>query len=60
GRRRGFEFKRTEIPALTPSMRTALKDLALDRLEVVHAGEKNFPLARRVHAVPLRRFRAAS
>ena len=55
GQRFGFEFKRTEAPVLTPSMRIALKDLKLDRLDVVHAGRESFPLAERVRAVPLMR-----
>jgi predicted AAA+ superfamily ATPase len=49
--RLGFEFKRTSTPALTPSMRSALSDLELDRLDVIHAGAASFPLAERVHAV---------
>lgn len=52
--RRGFEFKRSASPALTPSMRHALADLRLDRLDVIHAGEHSFPLAPRVRAIPLR------
>lgn len=55
GLRLGFEFKRTEAPALTPSMRIALEDLKLDRLDVVHAGQATFPLAERVRAIPLSR-----
>jgi len=56
GRRRvGFEVKRTSAPAMTPSMRSALADLRLDRLYVVHAGRDTFPLAERVTAVPLSR-----
>ena len=52
GRRRlGFEVKRTTAPALTPSMRSALSDLKLDSLTVVHAGDASFPLAARVRAV---------
>lgn len=55
GRHRlGFEFKRSASPALTPSMRHALADLRLDRLDVIHAGEHAFPLAPRVRAIPLR------
>ena len=50
-RRRGFEFKRTTAPAVTPSMRSALADLKLDRLDVVHAGDLTFPLAPRIRAV---------
>lgn len=49
--RRGFEFKRTTTPSITPSMRVALDDLALDRLDVIHAGDASFPLAPRVHAI---------
>lgn len=57
GKRRGFEFKLTEVPVLTPSMRTALKDLRLDRLDILHAGRDAFPLAERVRAAPLAGFR---
>lgn len=53
--RLGFEFKRTETPRVTPSMRSALEDLKLDRLDVVHAGSQSYPLAERVRAVPLAR-----
>ena len=56
GRRRwGFEFKRSTTPVVTPSMRSALHDLKLDRLDVVHAGEKTFPLAPRIRALALAR-----
>jgi predicted AAA+ superfamily ATPase len=51
--RRGFEVKRTTTPALTPSMRSALVDLKLDRLDVVHAGDATFTLAPRVRAITL-------
>lgn len=54
GHRIGFEVKRTDRPALTPSMRHALADLALDRLAVVHAGDQSFPLAERIEAVSAR------
>jgi hypothetical protein len=55
GRRRlGFEIKRTSTPGLTPSMRSALHDLALDTLTVVHAGAHSFPLERSVRAVAFR------
>jgi uncharacterized protein len=55
GRRLGFELKRTDAPRLTPSIRTALADLKLDRLDVIHAGEHTFPLGERVRAVALGR-----
>lgn len=47
----GFEFKRTTAPSITPFMRSALDDLGLTRLDVIHAGPETFPLARRVRAV---------
>lgn len=50
-RRLGFEIKRTSSPRLTPSMRSALADLKLQSLDVIHAGEKTFPLDKRVRAV---------
>jgi len=52
GRKRlGFEFKRTTAPKITPSMRAALTDLQLSRLDVIHAGSETFPLAPRMRAV---------
>lgn len=52
GRRRlGFEFKRTTVPRVTPSMRAAIADLGLRRLDVIHAGEATFPLQKKVRAV---------
>ena len=56
GRRRlGFELKRTTAPKLTRSMRAALGDLRLSRLDVVHAGRETFPLAPDVRAVAANR-----
>jgi hypothetical protein len=55
GERLGFEIKRTTAPRVTPSMRSAMSSLGLDRLTVVHAGEHAFPLGERITAVPLDR-----
>jgi uncharacterized protein len=56
GRQRwGFECKRTTAPQLTRSLRSALENLRLQRLEVVHAGEHTFPLAPDVRALAFRR-----
>jgi hypothetical protein len=56
GRRRwGFEFKRTSAPAVTRSMRVALEDLRLERLDVVHGGPHTFLLAPRIRAVAFAR-----
>jgi hypothetical protein len=39
---------------LTPSMKSALASLRLDRLVVVHAGAESYPLGPRVRAVAFR------
>ena len=46
----GVEFKYADAPRLTPSMRSAMTDLALERLWVVHPGTDTYPLAERVDA----------
>ncbi|MCC7112407.1 MAG: ATP-binding protein [Deltaproteobacteria bacterium] len=51
GRRWGFEVKRSTAPAMTRSMHSALADLKLDHLWVVHAGAATFPMAPKVTAV---------
>ena len=51
GRLRGFEIKRTSSPAVTRSMRSAVADLDLRSLDVIHAGEETFPLAKGIRAV---------
>lgn len=52
GRLIGFEIKRTDQPRMTPSIRSALADLKLDHVYLVHAGTLTFPLAERVTAIP--------
>lgn len=54
GLRLGFEVKRTVAPTLTPSMRSAMNDLKLKSLTVVHAGDQTFPLSKEVQAVAFR------
>jgi predicted AAA+ superfamily ATPase len=49
--RLGFEIKRTDAPRITPSMRSALADLKLTELYLVHAGSSSFDLAKNVHAL---------
>ncbi len=48
----GFEVKRTTSPKLTASMRSALTDLHLDHLWLIHAGNETFPLAPGATALP--------
>lgn len=50
----GVECKRTDAPRLTPSIRIALADLGLARVSVIYPGDKRYPIADRVEAVPLR------
>ena len=44
GRRLGFEFKYTDAPKLTPSMKIAFDDLKLDHLTIIYPGEKQYDL----------------
>jgi predicted AAA+ superfamily ATPase len=53
--RLGFEIKRTTSPKITPSMRSALSDLRLRSLDVIHAGESTFPMDKKIRAVALSR-----
>lgn len=53
--RRGYEFKRTTAPQMTPSMRTALTDLKLTSLDVIHAGDLSFPMGEKIRAVAMAR-----
>jgi predicted AAA+ superfamily ATPase len=55
GRERvGFEFKRNSAPMMTPSLRIAQADLGLKSIQVIHPGEKRYPMAKGVEAVPLK------
>jgi hypothetical protein len=49
----GFEFKYSDAPRTTRSMRIALADLCLDRLFVVYPGERQIELDERITALPL-------
>ena len=51
----GFEIKRTSRPQITRSIRSALSDLKLRHLDIIHAGEKTFSLDKNVRAVALSR-----
>lgn len=54
-KRLGFEFKRTSAPKITTSMRSALADLKLHSLDIIHAGDCTFQLDKRVRAVSFSR-----
>ena len=51
GRLLGFEIKLTDAPSTTKSMHSALSDLALDHLYVVHRGDLTFPLTKTITAI---------
>ena len=53
GRKVGIEFKLTDAPKLTPSMKTALSDLSLDMLFVIYPGARRYVIGERVEAIPL-------
>ena len=50
----GVEFKRSDAPSLTASMRMALNDLQLNKLYVVYPGHQRYALAPSVEVVPLK------
>ena len=55
--RRAFEIKRTSAPRTTRSMHTAVEDLGLDRLDVIHGGRDTYALRDRIRAVSIFRIR---
>lgn len=48
---RGFEIKRTSAPTITRSMQTAFLELDLSSLDVIHAGDRTFPMQEGIRAV---------
>lgn len=53
GKRFGFEFKRSDAPGTTRSMRSALADLSLDHLWVIYPGDETYSLDERITALPV-------
>jgi predicted AAA+ superfamily ATPase len=47
----GFEIKRTTTPRVTPSIHAASEALHLREVAIIHAGDKTFPLGKKVRAV---------
>lgn len=50
GKRIGYEFKYTDAPKITPSMRIASADLKLDHLYVIYPGSITFALSENITA----------
>jgi hypothetical protein len=53
GRRYGVEFKRSDAPTVTPSMRSAIADLGVERLLVIYPGTQRYRLSAQIEALPL-------
>ena len=54
GKRYGFEFKHSDAPSTTRSMRTAIADLSLEHLWVVYPGTEKYALDSAITALPIR------
>lgn len=52
GRRIGVECKFSDAPRLTPSIKTALQDLKLERIIVVYPGQTAYELSKNVTVLP--------
>ncbi len=53
GKKIGFECKFTESPKATKSMHKAMNILGLESLTIIYSGEKTYPLADNITAMPL-------
>lgn len=53
GRNWATEIKYADAPRLTPSMSSALKDLELSHLWVVYPGDRIYPIASNITALPI-------
>jgi predicted AAA+ superfamily ATPase len=52
----GFEFKYSDTPRITTSMKTAIEDLKLDHLYVIHPSEGSFPMTENITCCGLEAF----
>ena len=53
GKNWGAEFKYTEAPSVTKSMRVAIKDLKLEHLWVIYPGQTSFPIDKKITVLPV-------
>jgi predicted AAA+ superfamily ATPase len=54
GKRYGMEIKFNEAPSLTPSMRIAASELALDHLWIVYPGNETYPVGKNITTLPIK------
>lgn len=52
-KRIGIEIKRADAPGITPSMRTSIADLHLDRLVVYYPGHRRYFLSDQIEVIPV-------
>lgn len=51
GKRIGFEFKYTDSPKITSSMKISLEDLELDQIKVIFPGNISFKMSDKIEAI---------
>lgn len=56
GKKLGFEFKLSDAPKLTPSMRIAIEDLKLDSLTVIYPKGRRYRLSEEIQVVSLEEY----
>jgi hypothetical protein len=49
-----MEIKFNEAPSLTPSMRIAASELALDHLWIVYPGNETYPVGKNITTLPIK------
>jgi predicted AAA+ superfamily ATPase len=54
----GMEIKFNEAPSLTPSMRIAASELALDHLWIVYPGCETYPVGKNITTLPIKNLEA--
>ena len=54
GKRYGFEFKYTDAPGTSRSMRVALEDIKLEHLWIVYPGTEAYDLDQRISVLPVK------
>lgn len=56
GKKTGFEFKYSDAPKLSPSMKIAFETLGLDELNVIYPGNKSYSLAENIKVIGLKEY----
>lgn len=53
GKKLGFEFKLSDAPTLTKSMKICLEDLKLDSLKIIYPASRKYRLSQEIEACPI-------